>query len=189
MSIVRLHALIYFSKSRNPTWDEAGVSQWSTIELNVGIICTCMPTIRTILVHYFPRIFSSTTTAYASNYHAKYGSHVLSGKMTTNSSVVRSRRANSMMFNFGSNGAGGVEGTVDSNGITCRTSFEVLREGRESREEEEELVHMDELSNQGTTKIKSHGNSSVGSVGSSVESVIAPLPAHLQRGKSLAFRN
>ena len=30
------------------------VSIWSTIEINVGIICACMPTLRLLLVRLFP---------------------------------------------------------------------------------------------------------------------------------------
>lgn len=42
------------------------MSQWSTIEVNVGIICACMPTLRLILLRMFP-VLSSTTRKYGTN--------------------------------------------------------------------------------------------------------------------------
>jgi hypothetical protein len=33
---------------------------WSTIEINVGIICACMPAIRLLLLRTFPKIIGST---------------------------------------------------------------------------------------------------------------------------------
>ncbi len=50
-----------FANSTNPTWDDWDVSNWSTIELNVGIICACMPALRLLLVRLFPRIMGSST--------------------------------------------------------------------------------------------------------------------------------
>ena len=42
VSILRLRSLVTFeSHSTNPTWEYLEVSKWSTIEINVGIICTC----------------------------------------------------------------------------------------------------------------------------------------------------
>jgi vacuolar-type H+-ATPase subunit I/STV1 len=38
ISIIRLQSLITFGTSQNPTWDQADASNWSTIEINVGIM-------------------------------------------------------------------------------------------------------------------------------------------------------
>lgn len=56
ISIIRLHSLITFANSANATWDDLKVSLWSTIEINVGIICACMPTLRLLLLKAFPRL-------------------------------------------------------------------------------------------------------------------------------------
>lgn len=55
VSILRLHSLVHFAKSSNPTWDQFQVCVWSTVEINVGIICVCMPAIRIVLLRFFPR--------------------------------------------------------------------------------------------------------------------------------------
>ncbi|KAK1594576.1 CFEM domain-containing protein [Colletotrichum navitas] len=62
VSILRLQSLVQFEKSQNPTWDQFGVAVWSTVEINVGIICACLPAVRVILVRLFPKILGSTRT-------------------------------------------------------------------------------------------------------------------------------
>ncbi|KAI5462760.1 putative PTH11-typeG-protein-coupled receptor [Mariannaea sp. PMI_226] len=57
MSVLRLHSLIKFKEnSTNPTWEFSNVAVWSSIEVNVGIICNCMPTFRLLLVRIFPKL-------------------------------------------------------------------------------------------------------------------------------------
>ncbi|ATY58899.1 Extracellular membrane CFEM domain [Cordyceps militaris] len=60
VSALRLRSLIYFANSINPTWDEVPVALWATIEINVGLMCACLPTLRLILVRMWPRVFGST---------------------------------------------------------------------------------------------------------------------------------
>ncbi|GAB0135218.1 hypothetical protein EsDP_00003564 [Epichloe bromicola] len=62
VSVLRLQSLIYFSNSTNPTWDNWIIAWWSTIEVNVGIVCTCLPTLRLILVRMAPCIFSTNVS-------------------------------------------------------------------------------------------------------------------------------
>jgi hypothetical protein len=38
--------------------DYVAVGYWSTIEINVGIICSCMPSIRLLLLRAFPKAMS-----------------------------------------------------------------------------------------------------------------------------------
>lgn len=42
-SVVRLRALVGWSTSTNQTMDYANLAVWSLIELDVGVICACMP--------------------------------------------------------------------------------------------------------------------------------------------------
>ncbi|KAG5985953.1 hypothetical protein E4U43_005782 [Claviceps pusilla] len=67
VTILRLQSLIYFSNSTNPTWDNWIIGWWSTIEVNVGMICTCLPTLRLMLVSVAPRIFSTNGSRNGSN--------------------------------------------------------------------------------------------------------------------------
>jgi hypothetical protein len=78
---VRLQALITFAGSSNATWDNFPVSLWSTVEINVGIMCTCMPTLRLILVRLFPALGGSS---YNQSYYNTGGAgpHVSGSRMT-----------------------------------------------------------------------------------------------------------
>ncbi|KAL7961777.1 hypothetical protein V8C34DRAFT_272394 [Trichoderma compactum] len=60
VSILRFKSLVHFANSANPTWDHWSIAWWSTIEVNISIICTCIPSIRLILAHIFPRVIGSS---------------------------------------------------------------------------------------------------------------------------------
>ncbi|PGH00426.1 hypothetical protein GX51_05834 [Blastomyces parvus] len=60
VSILRLHTLLKFATSHNFTWDYVEMGYWSTIEIHVGIICACMPAMRSLLRRLFPSFFSYT---------------------------------------------------------------------------------------------------------------------------------
>ncbi|GMF81234.1 unnamed protein product [Aspergillus oryzae] len=47
------------------------------IEINVGIICACLPTMRPLLARCFPRIFSSIDRSNNKNYKGSDGSYSL----------------------------------------------------------------------------------------------------------------
>lgn len=61
VSIIRLRSLVKFGNSTNPTFDQWDAVYWSTLEVNIGMICTCLPTIRLILVRLFPSILGTGT--------------------------------------------------------------------------------------------------------------------------------
>lgn len=61
VSILRLQALVAFATSTNFTWDNYNIHFWSTIEINIGIMCACMPALRQILVWLFPVVFGGST--------------------------------------------------------------------------------------------------------------------------------
>ncbi|KYK61292.1 hypothetical protein DCS_02434 [Drechmeria coniospora] len=70
ISVLRLRSLVHFNDAVNPTWNEWDVVWWSTIELNVGAICVCLPAIRLVLLRMWPRVFS-TDTQRRNYYYAK----------------------------------------------------------------------------------------------------------------------
>lgn len=61
VSIIRLQAIATFTNSTNATFDNYDVQFWSVLELNVGIMCACMPAIRQILVWLFPIVFRGSS--------------------------------------------------------------------------------------------------------------------------------
>ena len=60
MSIVRLHSLVKFAKTSNPTYDSVATAYWSVLEAFVGIFCVCMPALRRFLARLIPTCFGST---------------------------------------------------------------------------------------------------------------------------------
>ncbi|KAL1854458.1 hypothetical protein VTK73DRAFT_8740 [Phialemonium thermophilum] len=75
VSILRLRSLVTFANSSNPTWDNYDVVLWSTVELNVGYICACMPTTRLMLVRLFPILGGSTRRDYYYGYNHNNRNH------------------------------------------------------------------------------------------------------------------
>ncbi|KAH6889830.1 hypothetical protein B0T10DRAFT_513027 [Thelonectria olida] len=74
VSIVRLQFIVDLGSSTNPTYDQTEVSIWSTIEINVGIICASMPSLRILMVRLFPRLGgSSYDSSKYNNYGDSYG--------------------------------------------------------------------------------------------------------------------
>ncbi|KAL5407796.1 hypothetical protein PMIN03_006930 [Paraphaeosphaeria minitans] len=48
-SVIRFHFLVVALNSKDPYYDSLGVNVWSAVEVNVGIICASMPTLRPLL--------------------------------------------------------------------------------------------------------------------------------------------
>ncbi|CAK3899103.1 related to integral membrane [Lecanosticta acicola] len=59
ISILRLSALYAISKSSDVSWDNPLAAIWSSLEVNVGILCSCLPTLKGLVTRYFPTLFSS----------------------------------------------------------------------------------------------------------------------------------
>ncbi|KAB2103630.1 hypothetical protein AG0111_0g8352 [Alternaria gaisen] len=72
VSILRLQALVHFAASSNVSWEFYDVSVWSTIEICVGIMCACLPTLRLLLVKLFPILGGSSVRSRQQYYN--YGS-------------------------------------------------------------------------------------------------------------------
>jgi hypothetical protein len=59
VSILRLQSLVAISNSTDPTYDNPPAATWSSVEINVGIICSCLPLLRPILTRFLPGGFTS----------------------------------------------------------------------------------------------------------------------------------
>ncbi|KAF9741478.1 integral membrane protein [Paraphaeosphaeria minitans] len=62
VSILRLQSLVAISNSLDPTYDNPPAATWSSIETNIGIICSCLPCLRPLVTRYLPGIFSNTSS-------------------------------------------------------------------------------------------------------------------------------
>ncbi|KAJ5769095.1 hypothetical protein N7520_003654 [Penicillium odoratum] len=63
VSILRLKSLINFASTTDLTWDYVTIGYWSTVECDVGVICACLPAIRSLLRRVSPRFFGDTEPA------------------------------------------------------------------------------------------------------------------------------
>ncbi|GAB7357543.1 hypothetical protein MBLNU459_g0060t1 [Dothideomycetes sp. NU459] len=60
-SILRLRALYDLSASQDVTWNNGPAAYWSSLEVNIGIICASLPTLRKTISRFLPRVFSSNS--------------------------------------------------------------------------------------------------------------------------------
>ncbi|KAF2192126.1 hypothetical protein K469DRAFT_653382 [Zopfia rhizophila CBS 207.26] len=59
ISILRLHSLFLITHTTDPTYDNVGVATWSVVEINVSIICSCLPCLRPLVARWVPGVSSS----------------------------------------------------------------------------------------------------------------------------------
>ncbi|KAF2169823.1 hypothetical protein M409DRAFT_52318 [Zasmidium cellare ATCC 36951] len=55
VSILRLQSLYVISRTKDTSWENPLAAIWSNVEINIAILCSCLPTLRCI----FPKIFKS----------------------------------------------------------------------------------------------------------------------------------
>lgn len=125
VSALRLQSIITFADSTNPTWDNWDITNWSTIEMNVGVICANLPTVRLLLVRLFPVLGTSAGRTPQPVDPSK------SGDSWPAASRGRSAAADS--------------GAVGSGAISCQKSFAA----RYGDQDEESLVPMQDLESHG----------------------------------------
>jgi hypothetical protein len=58
-SAMRLYSLAHFANSKNITWDYVEAGYWSLVEIDVSIICGCMPALRLLVSKMWPTIKST----------------------------------------------------------------------------------------------------------------------------------
>jgi len=90
VAILRLHAVQIISNSSDTTHDNVAAAYWSSVELNTGIICACMPTIRPIIAKIFPTWLGTAPRRSAADTTPPYQSHqggARSIQLTTSSTI------------------------------------------------------------------------------------------------------
>ncbi|KAL9111934.1 MAG: hypothetical protein Q9227_003784 [Pyrenula ochraceoflavens] len=72
-SILRLKSLYTASVSTDLTWDNVGAAAWSSVELNVAIICASLPMLKPLIVRMFPKLLGSTRRGAGRSDERAYG--------------------------------------------------------------------------------------------------------------------
>lgn len=63
ISIIRIRTLRVAAETQDPTWDNVDAATWSFLELTIGVLAACLPTLRPIFVKIMPRLFGNSTAA------------------------------------------------------------------------------------------------------------------------------
>lgn len=63
MTIIRLHALLSFKITLDPTWDYTNVVIWTGLELASGIVCASLPSIRLLFAKMLQKSCSTMSTS------------------------------------------------------------------------------------------------------------------------------
>ncbi|KAI2470740.1 hypothetical protein F4781DRAFT_389675 [Annulohypoxylon bovei var. microspora] len=73
-SCLRIHYTLAIDNS-DPTWSFAAASIWSAVEMQIAVVCCCLPTVRPVLAYLAPKSiwqrFTSTYTPITNTYHNK----------------------------------------------------------------------------------------------------------------------
>ncbi len=97
VSIIRLHSLIKITSSKDLTYDNADTATWSAGELNISLICACLPALRPIAVRLLPNIFGTSTHS-----NAELQFKTASQRQVSNGGPFRSGRLRTSGDPFGS---------------------------------------------------------------------------------------
>ncbi|KAH8708343.1 hypothetical protein GQ44DRAFT_469721 [Phaeosphaeriaceae sp. PMI808] len=71
ISLIRITTLHKAVDTTDPMWDNGPAAYWTAMELNCGIICACLPTLRPLISRVIPKLLSSKSGTHS-------GSHQLS---------------------------------------------------------------------------------------------------------------
>jgi hypothetical protein len=127
VSILRLSALVHFAQSSNASWEFYDVSVWSSIEICVGIMCACLPTMRLLLVKLFPILGGSSVRSRQQYYNYGSGNELRNISQSKTSRAVKdSRISKSGLSSSASRSPISTQFSQD-NGITVKTSYTVER--------------------------------------------------------------
>jgi Fungal rhodopsin domain len=80
ISIARLRTLTIAGHTQDPTWDDEAAATWSIIELNLGIICGCLPMLKPLLANLFPSFVQTVNSQ-------RYATGTFSSKAGTSRAV------------------------------------------------------------------------------------------------------
>ena len=76
ISILRLHTPKVAVETSDPTWDDEAAATWSILELNMGIVCSCLPTLRPLVTRILPQFIAVTTATPTNRTEVPAGSKV-----------------------------------------------------------------------------------------------------------------
>ena len=73
ISILRLQSLFVFRQTTDLSYNNPLTAIWSNLELNIGILCSCLPTLKALVSRSFPRALGSSYHRDSSRGHQRRG--------------------------------------------------------------------------------------------------------------------
>ncbi|KAK1635845.1 hypothetical protein BDP81DRAFT_472535 [Colletotrichum phormii] len=74
ISALRIRTLRVAADTKDPYWDNVDAATWSFLEVAIGILAACLPTLRPIFVTLLPRLFNASSLQFMSSGRpSKYG--------------------------------------------------------------------------------------------------------------------
>lgn len=118
-SILRLRALHDVTKSTDLTWENGPIAYWSSVEVNVGIICASLPTLKAFAMKFMPHLLNNSSNA--------GGATSSNRKTATNMMKSRTKNATVTEIELGNKGYADTD-ALDPNRIQVVTVVEQDRE-------------------------------------------------------------
>ncbi|KAK4543354.1 hypothetical protein LTR36_005713 [Oleoguttula mirabilis] len=66
VSILRLESIYALTTGTDANYNGGQAALWSSLEVNVGIVCSCLPTLKTLATRYFPKMFTTYRNTHGS---------------------------------------------------------------------------------------------------------------------------
>jgi hypothetical protein len=82
VSVIRLYSLIHFANTENITWNYVDAGLWSLIEIDVSIICGCMPAHRLLIAKAWPKLRSTLHSGKGTSKLSRYAGNTDSNAAT-----------------------------------------------------------------------------------------------------------
>ncbi|KAL1966249.1 hypothetical protein VTN77DRAFT_4602 [Rasamsonia byssochlamydoides] len=90
VSIIRVVTMLPTLKSTDFTWFKVQVAAWAEVEINIGIVCACLPCMKPILSRHFPYLINSSprgTRSASGTASNSYGLRLFSKNRSTSQKV------------------------------------------------------------------------------------------------------
>ena len=119
--------MVYAPIMYYPSWAGQPIALWTSIEANLALICSCLPTLRPFAVRLFKKVHGSTIS--------KWNFTDFTGKgKTTTTNQNGSKSSNTVGSSDGSNKEFDATHLMGSKEITIHTSYQVSHAGRTQSE-------------------------------------------------------
>ena len=112
ISILRLQSLLVFLQTTDISYHNPLAAIWSSLEVNIGILCSCLPTLKAMVTRWFPRAFGNSYLRGSDHSHERRGCANLGGAdankntASSNGSTLPTKHKSSFSFDAFCRGPG-----------------------------------------------------------------------------------